>query len=738
MCVLRYCNSTQLILVFIYYFISHLIYMYSSRFLKQEQAVGSWFEVDEEVAREKASQCLRDIVAAVTKMKSVNSMVDCSGNINMSMMSKSSKSTTSLRNASSFASVKMRNSSGHGTSNATFPSFTNSNPALVSSSSTSTLVDRMNHTSGSSNNINVQGGLRGSVASFFDQHRNNNNSKNDSASNVLAGITSASRTAAQSGLALLRATPVSTNSSTGTKGGFGVNSRTLSSSSSGVTPTVSNQRQMPASTSTQSSALGNFEWNRKISSNAVGESSINQQNNDSTQRMSSMSSVRRLQQERQSVPAFGEASSIGSTATGSQSAAARAGLALLQRGSGMGTNHIPSSLSNFNKNANMSRVVSNMHSSHSSMASMSQQQQPSQNLPTRNSFHTGDNIGSTNTAMQISSNNLRDMNQPQQQQQTMSNVGNNMNYSQISTHLSTQQQQRSNSKRNLISVSAPNLGDISLFLAKRRRPMTNAQWANNEESMISSHNDSFTDHSTDETGNRLEPNQINDSQQHSTNVSSIGQMQPPRAASMMSLGANTPPVGGAAIFNTSGTGQNNHAANDHLLKRFHELRSHMMTTTASIENIAQNSEKVRRLSCVREQQESSMPSVNFHWNNNTAGNSSSMLDHSAPTGEHSVTSATSRSNNMFASLLQQPRIVNAVVAPPSASSSNQQPVQQPQSLVNNHNNNNLSNTSTMNTTPAVNDIDNFDCFTGLGEAMGDSDDTALQRWIDHMAEEELS
>ena len=93
---------------------------------------------------------------------------------------------------------------------------------------------------------------------------------------------------------------------------------------------------------------------------------------------------------------------------------------------------------------------------------------------------------------------------------------------------------------------------------------------------------------------------------------------------------------------------------------------------------------------------------------------------------------------MFASLLQQPRIVNAVAAPPSASSLNQQPVQQPQSLVNNHNNNNLSNTSTMNTTPAVNDIDNFDCFTGLGEAMGDSDDTALQRWIDHMAEEELS
>ena len=44
------------------------------------------------------------------------------------------------------------------------------------------------------------------------------------------------------------------------------------------------------------------------------------------------------------------------------------------------------------------------------------------------------------------------------------------------------------------------------------------------------------------------------------------------------------------------------------------------------------------------------------------------------------------------------------------------------------NNNNNTNT---NTHP-------FDCFTGMGDATGDSDDTALQRWIDNMADEELS
>ena len=147
--------------------------------MKQEQAVGAWFEVDEEVAREKASQCLRDIVAAMTKMKSVNSMVDCSGNVNTSMMTKSSKSTASLRNAS-FGGGKIRSSSGHGTSNAIFPSFASANntPALVSSSASSytfTMADRTNHTNSSSNN--VSSGLRGSVASFFDQHRNTNTNK---------------------------------------------------------------------------------------------------------------------------------------------------------------------------------------------------------------------------------------------------------------------------------------------------------------------------------------------------------------------------------------------------------------------------------------------------------------------------------------------------------------------------------------------------------------------------------
>jgi hypothetical protein len=36
---------------------------FSHRFLKQEEAGWTWHEVDAEVAREKASQCLRNIVA---------------------------------------------------------------------------------------------------------------------------------------------------------------------------------------------------------------------------------------------------------------------------------------------------------------------------------------------------------------------------------------------------------------------------------------------------------------------------------------------------------------------------------------------------------------------------------------------------------------------------------------------------------------------------------------------------
>lgn len=37
---------------------------YANRFLKQKAAAGEWFEVNDDIAREKASQCLRDIVAA--------------------------------------------------------------------------------------------------------------------------------------------------------------------------------------------------------------------------------------------------------------------------------------------------------------------------------------------------------------------------------------------------------------------------------------------------------------------------------------------------------------------------------------------------------------------------------------------------------------------------------------------------------------------------------------------------
>jgi hypothetical protein len=91
--------------------------------------------------------------------------------------------------------------------------------------------------------------------------------------------------------------------------------------------------------------------------------------------------------------------------------------------------------------------------------------------------------------------------------------------------------------------------------------------------------------------------------------------------------------------------------------------------------------------------------------------------------------------------------VNAVTSAPatatSSSSSSHHPSLQEQLMQhqnsNNSNNNSLSNMSTTNIAIAA-DMEplDFDCFTGLGEAMGDSDDIALQRWIDNMAEEDLS
>ena len=632
----------------------HYIYI---RFLKQDQAVGSWIEVDEEVAREKASQCLRDIVAVMTKIKSVSSMVDCSGvinnnNMSMSMLKKVSKSTTSLRNATFSFAPTTTSTGGHGTSNATFPVF--SNPALVSSSSTSTLTDRMN-----SSNIGGSGiQLRGSVARFFDTP--NNKTKNESASNLLSGVASASRTAAQSGLALLRAKSVATNTNATDDG-------------------------------TSNAASGNFRWNPKSSNNAMSSGNNNiQPNNDMNQQINAMSSMNRLPQ-------------------GSQSATARAGLALLQRGSGMGTATDPSSLSNPNNensntssssNANMSRVVSSMYSSNNSVRNViPQQQQVSSNLPTRNSFISSANMGmSTSNAMQISSNNLRDMNQASQQQQqqqqlqqqmngnsnTISNSnigGGSWNYANVGTQLNAHQQQqqqqqqqqeqeqfmsRESSKRNLISASAPNLGDISMFLAKRRRPMVNAQWANNDGTNTASFPGNNDNSHSDDMGIPLEANQLNDHQllQRSTNISSNGQI-PNRAASMISLGANATTMGGNAVHQMSGVGQHSNASNDPLLQRFHELRSHLLAAPASIENnIDHDNSGRRRLSCVSEQQESRMPN---------------MVDPTAVTDDnrHAGFSTSSRSTNMFASLLQQPRLVNAVA---SASSSNQPHVPPQQQL----------------------------------------------------------
>ena len=279
--------------------------------------------------------------------------------------------------------------------------------------------------------------------------------------------------------------------------------------------------------------------------------------------------------------------------------------------------------------------------------------------------------------------------------------------------------------------------------------MLNAQWVNSDDVNSAEnayYNDNFNNDDSDRVGKLQDPNQLRDQQtQNRSNIASMGHTRPGpgRAASMISLGANATLRGGNAVDSASGVGQNDITNNDQWLQRLHELRSQIITTSASIENMKQKNENVRRLSCVREQQESNMPNMNFHWNSSIAGDGNNVVD-CALTGDGSGNPTSSRSNNMFASLLQQPRIGTAVASLPMATSatsnvsstgiSNHQPLQPSQQLTSDLSN--YSGTRTL-TDTTLNDRKKFDCFTGMGEAMSESDDTALQRWIDRMAEEEL-
>jgi hypothetical protein len=444
---------------------------YSLRFLKQEQAVGSWLEVDEEVAREKASQCLRDIVAAMTKHKLKN------GNSSASdLFLSASASTSNLRQTS--VSSMQRNSS------------------ITSSASDA---------------------RHRSVASFF-------------------GNRSA----------------VETN------------------------------------------RLGNAEWNIPNVEHSPGDN------------------VARFSADGRMPP----------------SAAARAGLALLQRGG------LP------NPQSGNSNGLVGSHNSSSNVAA---------------------------SAMQVSSGNLSDLHHSSALASgTMYGTARNQGHAEMASEPKEFSMRFSapdfdgelgradgTNKRNAMSASAPNLGDISLFLAKRRRSAV--QWPGENSGMQNA-----TFGNIPSVDNAMEPVQVD-----------MASVRPPisgRAMSMMTLGST-----GAA---------NKIRPVDPLMLRLQALRSNMNshtsnnTTTNEIDY--RDPDTIRRLSIVREQDSSSMG--NFNWNAEEEPQPQSGMEH------------TDKNRSTFASLLQQQQKTN----------------------------------------------DSFNCFSGMGAVMGDSDDNALQRWIDRMAEEEFS
>lgn len=194
------------------------------RFLKQEQAVGAWYEVDEEVAREKASQCLRDIVAALTKGK-VNS------GINLNMLTHAD-STSMLSSASTPSLHSWSAQQGHGstTSTTTVACIFGRPTSMMTCAAASSCQQfpNLHATSdaaqaglallrGSRSSMNVgtmaNATAAGNNATWNNGGSNNNSihSVNHSMSNLRASmISSGTSAAARAGLALLHGTGSST------------------------------------------------------------------------------------------------------------------------------------------------------------------------------------------------------------------------------------------------------------------------------------------------------------------------------------------------------------------------------------------------------------------------------------------------------------------------------------------------------------------------------------------------
>lgn len=212
-------------------------------------------------------------------------------------------------------------------------------------------------------------------------------------------------------------------------------------------------------------------------------------------------------------------------------------------------------------------------------------------------------------------------------------------------------------------ASAPNLGDISSFLAKRRRN----QQLDGVGGGSAMQNATFTTQELDS----LEPIQLEEYNQRSR------QRMAPKAVSCMSLGvgksASAITLGSVGYPRQHQQQVGGHQSTDPLLRRLQMLKS----SSNQVNHVASshaNNVSFHNHTISEEDSQASMG--NFTWNNNQHEEAQSR-----------------RPTNMFASFMQQPRTTSA---------------------------------------PEHN------CFTGMGTASGEDDDTALQRWIDRMAEEELS
>lgn len=139
-------------LVLFLFYLSNLLVFFPNppnRFLKLEASTGKWYEVDEDVAREKASQCLRDIVAAITKGKI---STPANSNVNRSLPPQGPSKTPAQAQAafaSALGGAGLASFLGR-SSNTALPQGTANTPATVSTASLASTA-QLNSTSSLNN-----------------------------------------------------------------------------------------------------------------------------------------------------------------------------------------------------------------------------------------------------------------------------------------------------------------------------------------------------------------------------------------------------------------------------------------------------------------------------------------------------------------------------------------------------------------------------------------------------------